>query len=301
MTQTESYLDRINEEFEQMYINKTYPAVSPDLPKYIINHTMSNDVLKDNDFVFNLYCDYLKCVDSLDKGQLKQYLNALKTTDVIDNQTLERQDSFLIGLSFQSERKHAIDTILKNDTLSQDKFLKIHGLLMKGTTSSDLDNYNYRKHNRNFVGTMENNVRNIHYLPLYNKDIESTMKLFFDYYNEKETNEQELFFKPFKIHLIISALQVFEDGNTRLARLIQNAKLYRQTNLILNKKYDSPTIYLTKTYKPFRRRYRDLIKMIAIDPSQENINQWMLFNLGRLEEELYNNNDKAEKVKLYIK
>lgn len=301
MKQTESYLDRINEEFEQMYINKTYPAVSPDLPKIIIDHTISNDVSKDNDIVYELYCDYLKTIDSLSKTQLKNYLITLKNFDAIDNQTMERQDSFLIGLNFQSERRHAIDQLLKSEHLSQDKFLKIHGMLMKGTTSSELDNYHYRKHNRNFVGTMENNIRNIHYLPLYNKEIDPTMKLFFDYYNSKETKEQELFFKPFKIHLIIAALQVFEDGNTRLARLVQNAKIYRQTNLILNKKYDSPTIYLTKTYQPFRRSYRDLIKKIAIDPSQENINQWLLFNLGRLEEQLYNNTDKAEKVKLYAK
>lgn len=299
--QSESYLDKINNEFEEYYKNKTYPSVSPDLPKIIINTVKSNSVIEENKYILENYYNYLKILDSMDKQQLKKYLNALKSTDAVNNQVLEKQDSFLISLLYQSERKHTIDEILKTNKLTEDKLLKIHGMLMEGTTSTDFDNYHYRKHNRNYVGTIDNNERNIHYLPLYNKYIEATMKGFFDYYNDKECNESELFFKPFLIHLMIACLQVFEDGNTRLGRLLQNTKLYQQTNDLLNKKYDNPVLYLTNTYMPFRSQYRSLIKETAINPSNDNINAWLSFNLGRLDEGVYKNSQMAEKVKLYVK
>ena len=40
---------------------------------------------------------------------------------------------------------------------------------------------------------------------------------------------------------------------------------------------------------------------MAIEPNNENINNWIKFNLRRTEDTLYCNNEKVEKVKLLKK
>ena len=55
--------------------------------------------------------------------------------DIIDNQALEQEDSFLIALSIQvtGDRKFAITEMIKNygNELDREKFLKFHDLILK--------------------------------------------------------------------------------------------------------------------------------------------------------------------------
>ena len=127
------------------------------------------------------------------------------------------------------------------------------------------------------------------------------MKPFFQYYNESDNCKQNIFFKSFLIHGIIAALQVFDDGNTRLARLLQNTNIYKQTKDLIDNNLNSPALYVTRAYYPQRNEYRSLIRNMAIEPNNENINNWIKFNLRRTEDTLYCNNEKVEKVKLLKK
>ena len=107
-----------------------------------------------------------------------------------------------------------------------------------------------------------------------------------------------MFIKAFKIHAIISTMQAFKDGNTRFGRLLQNAKLYSDTNNLLKKSYENPTLYITKAYNPYRSQYRQLIEKIVRDKSLDSLNNWIGFNANRAQDSLYNNNSRVEKIKL---
>ena len=298
---SQSEINRIDDLFETYYTSGEYPAVNKDIVKKIID-VKPNDMVKyETEELQEKYIEYFKLVDSLDKNKLKDYLKTLKNADIIDNQVLEGEDSFLMSLYSNVEKKHALDIILKKDKLTHDLIKKSHELLLKGTTSANLDTANYRDNNRRFVGTYENGVRNIQFLPLHTKYIESAMNDFIDYYNTQENDINNLFTKPIRIHGIIASLQVFNDGNTRFGRLLQNVKLYNQTNQMLGTKYDNPTIYLTRSYQPYRRDYREKLAELAINPNEDNINKWLLFNLRRAGEEIFVNSDRIEKVKLLKK
>ena len=164
-------------------------------PRKIID-VKPNDMVKyETEELQEKYIEYFKLVDSLDKNKLKDYLKTLKNADIIDNQVLEGEDSFLMSLYSNVEKKHALNIILKKDKLTHDLIKKSHELLLKGTTSANLDTANYRDNNRRFVGTYENGVRNIQFLPLHTKYIESAMNDFIDYYNTQENDINNLFIK----------------------------------------------------------------------------------------------------------
>lgn len=293
--------NEIDKLFETYYKTGEYPAVDKDIVSRIIEAKPNDMVKYEIEELYERYVNYLKLLDELDKDTLKKFLKTLKNADIIDNQVLEGEDSFLMSLYSNVEKKHALDAIVKKDKLTHDLLKQTHETLLKGTTSESLDNGNYRDNNRRFVGTYENGVPNIHFLPLHTSNIEYAMDEFLKYYNETETDINNLFIKPIKVHGMIGSLQVFNDGNTRLGRLLQNVKIYRQTNKMLGCKYDNPVVYLTRSYQPCRRDYREKIDELAINPSNDMVNKWLLFNLRRAGEEIFINSGRIEKVKLLQK
>ena len=293
-------LKKYDEEFDYYRKNNIYPIVNKDLVKRILDLKVNDKIKDDNKFITESYMEQMDKLNELNKEQLKHYLMVLKNADIKDNQKLEKEDSFLLSLYMQSERKHAIDELLKHEILKEDVLLKTHNILLQGTNNSNTNNLKYRDNNRTFVGTYENGIRNIHYLTLNCNEIDYAMNLFLDYYNEKDSFD-DIFFKPFAIHGMLAALQVFEDGNTRLSRLLQNIKLYKLTNKLGNYNFSNPTLYVTRTYFPHRLEYRNLIAKLAIDTNEENLNNWYSFNLKRAEETIWKNDENINKIKIFTK
>lgn len=54
--------------------------------------------------------------------------------------------------------------------------------------------------------------------------------------------------------------------------------MLKHTNNLFQKSFKLPIIYLSRSYSTFREQYRELIANIAVDPSNENWNQWINFN-----------------------
>lgn len=293
----DEYLKRIDEEFEYYRKNKIYPIVEKDLVNRIVDLKIKDSIKDHNKYVIESYIEHLEALKKLEPNQLKHYLTVLKNADIKDNQKLEDQDSFLLSLYLQAEKKHAIDELLKHEILDEKTLLKTHSTLLKGTSSEADNNFKYRDNNRTFVGSTENGIRDIHYLTLDVNDIGYAMNLFFEYYN-KEDNFEDIFLKPFAIHGILAALQVFGDGNTRLSRLLQNIKLYKLTNKHSDYNFQNPALYITRAYFPYKYEYRDLIMKLAIEPNEENLNNWMSFNLKRTEDTIWKDSGNVDKVKL---
>lgn len=118
------------------------------------------------------------------------------------------------------------------------------------------------------------------------------MQAFINYYESTITEEFDLLAKPFIIHGLLATMQVFEDGNTRLARTLQHIKLQTLTNELFTHEYNLspfnlPAIYFSKNYIPFRYEYRKLIEDLALIHGDDEWNKWIEFNLYRMQERIF--------------
>ena len=210
-----------------------------------------------------------------------------KNADIIDNQVLEQEDSFLMSLQREIEPISALDQTIDHYGKEFDKetFIKIHDDLLSGTSSED--KVGLRDNNLKFVGTWENNERKIQYFPIISDDVEEALRIFLAYYNaniNNVQNEYDAILKPIVYHGLIAALQLFNDGNTRFARTIQHVEMWGMLNKIVEEKIELPITYATRQYFPFRNKYRELIKNIAIEGNEEAWYDWFNFNLLRLQD-----------------
>ena len=119
--------------------------------------------------------------------------------------------------------------------------------------------------------------------------IENPKLLYEEYDNHFETYGYSIFVKPTLIHVLLSVLQPFDDGNTRLARLIQEVKIYQETNRLYQLKTSPkrlPYLYLSQRYYQRGPFYRSQMADIAQSPTNENWKNFIYMNLGCVEEEI---------------
>ena len=186
---------------------------------------------------------------------IDEYLKALRTADIMDNQHLEKENSFMIGMYYHVDREKSIDILLSH---SKDIF-KIHNNLLYGTSSEGDDLV--RKTNEKYVGRFVNGERVIEYFPLHYKDVPEAAVKIAEIYNSRLGGENfdNLFLEPFLVHGLFGALQLFNDGNTRMGRIMQHALLWQLINEKTDFDFELPPVYATKSYYPFRGNYRNLI------------------------------------------
>lgn len=293
---TPEQLEQIEKE-RQFYIEKGHVKVcGKNIIELLRNYKLQGSLQGIFEYTTESYLEYIDELLQLPEELQKKFLKVLKNADIIDNQSLEKEDSFLISLYLQSTRKHAIDLLLCKDNLTKQDILDAHGLLMKGTSTEDSYNhYKFRQNNGKFVGVMEQGQRIIQYLPIDYRDIDSVMDSFLEYYNSSDENSDDIFQKPFNIHAMIAALQVFDDGNTRLARLLQHDKIYDNTKDKVN--ISSPALYITRSYYPFRGQYRELIKDLVVNADEQSVEDWLKFNLRSAQTEIDQKKNQLQKIK----
>ena len=117
------------------------------------------------------------------------------------------------------------------------------------------------------------------------------------YYNQETANEIDILLKPLIVHGLIAALQMFEDGNTRLGRVIQSIELWHLSNQFLETKLPQPALYMSRSYYPFREQYREKITNIVVENNQEGWNNWLHFNLNRIEDQIQFNEYNLEQYR----
>ena len=251
----------------------------------------------------NYFYEYLNDITMLkdSKPGLNEYLNAIKAADIIDNQSLEKENSFLIGLHMQVQRETAIDKIIRyakeEKEITKKDILRIHNTLLKGTSSEE--NKLIRDKNDKFVGHFEGNNRVIDYFPIDYKDIDIALQKLADLYNVRLSGDgyDNVFIQPFLIHGLYGAVQAFSDGNTRFGRIMQHVLMWQLVNEKTEFNFDMPPIYATRCYYPLRGKYRGLIGDLVKNNDEEAWNNWFLFNLNRIEDEIDRSNENINAMK----
>jgi len=236
---------------------------------------------------------------------IDEYLKAVRAADILDNQHLEKENSFMIGMYYHVDREKSIDILVNHvkegKEITDKDIFSIHNNLLYGTSSFDEDLV--RKTNEKYVGRFVNGERVIDYFPIHYKDVHEAAIKFADIYNARLEGENfdNLFLQPFLIHGLFGALQIFNDGNTRMGRLMQHALLWQLINEKTDFDFELPPVYATKSYYPFRGNYRNLITSLVVDNDEKAWEEWFDFNLKRLEDQIYLNNFNITEVKRKIR
>ncbi len=282
------------------YINSgKYKVVGLDILEHPESIQVTTDTMDHIDYTFELYLNYLNRINGLPLEHKLRFLRTLKAAEIMDTQKMEQENSFLISLYMSMMGNNSIDKMIGFDSkeITSDDMIEVHKLLLEGTTSSKKEIKGYRQENRSFVGSFRNGVRNIQYFPIRYDEIEEAMNRFLAYYNMQESKETDIFIKPFILHGLLASLQCFNDGNTRLSRLLQHIKMWRLTNEKLGINLPEPAIYISRSYYPYRQEYREKIKNIVINTGTNSWNDWFNFNLNRLEDQLFYIDNNLEEFK----
>lgn len=274
---------------------------------------ISSNVDSELSYVTERYFDYLEELknlverDGFSEATQDAFLLRMKSRDIRENHLIEKEDSLLIDMYLSLSKPNVTDRVIKRDgkPLTVRTLKSYHHLLLEGTSSAeDINNY-VRKNNEAFVGTYNlDGSKNIQYMPVDYHDACKALALLAEYYNNNTLiNISDIFKKPFLFHALVACLQVFRDGNTRFARVLQHTKIWELTN-VHNMELDNgsihlkmPALYLTSPYKLYRGQYREIISSLVVDNKDEDWNNWILFNLYRADEALFKAENELEKVK----
>lgn len=275
-----------------------YPVVDLSIFDKVYELEFDSYILEREEEVKQEYIKYLKELSSMRPLDRKKFLRVIKNREIRDNHHLEHEDDFDIELHQEFNKANTIDFLLKHRKrmLTKDKFIKAHKIMLDGTHNSQYKNYYWRSNNNKCVGTIENGRQIVQYFPIDYRELDVAAEGCLRLYNYNTYNEH-LLLKPQIIHGLVAATQLFEDGNTRFARILQNVKIFELSEYELPYRIDSPAVYGTREYFPYREKYRDLIYEIVKNNDDEAWNNWFSFNLDRFEENVMFLSKKKEYIR----
>lgn len=268
--------------------------------------------IKINDYILERICqleeryhNYIKKINELDEKNKRLFLMAIKEIELETTQLMESQDTILTRMNIKKPGKSSIDAIselvMKGKKLTLEELNRIHDYLINGTEDDKEENHGYRRHevqvySIEYINKIQNGrikrepkILNDKYIPPKPENIEKYTQDVLDYLNDDKSAQttDTIFIKPFIVHALISILQPFGNGNTRLARLVQYSKIHEMTNkLFPDSKFDQPLLFLSENYKLTRGDYREKISNIANKQDNDSWIAWLNYNLNMVEERL---------------
>lgn len=305
-----------NEEVAQRQIDAIIESGAPIVKLNIFdsfNNYVPSDFVKNQiEYTLELYLDLTNKLSEYSKEEQSIFLKTLKDADIIDNHSIEKEDSFLITLHRNFDRTTAIDLLLEtychDKNISYEEFINIHDQLLQGTSSEE--KLGLRCNDLKFVGYYTDNPqtkfryenRAICYFPLKHSEIDIAIKKLLSFINsDKSDNKYKKILMPMACHGLIAALQLFKDGNTRYGRLIQNIIMFQLLNDEFNLNLSLPIVYATRQYAPFRDDYRGLVQGIVVNNDNQAWEDWFKFNLKRIQDGIYYNMNCLDSLQSSIK
>ena len=290
---------------EELRNSGLYPIVDLEIFDTVKALEIFEFTLEREQEIIELYQQYIENILEMKKTNQEKYLKGIKTQEIIDNHLLEKEDPYLVTLYLEANKKTAIDYLIKQqrvplEYLNKEEIITAHQKLLQLTSCNDYANKEHRTDNEAFVGKRKNGELEIRYFPISHEKIEEAIMNLTLYYNS-DIHQNHTLIKPIILHGLTGALQIFDDGNTRFGRMVQNVKIYELTGLNMKMYLSNPALYCSKSYYDFREQYRKKIGEIAIDANNDSWDSWINFNLNRIEEQIYYANNKLADYKKIIK
>lgn len=289
--------NEIKTKTEEMRNSGLYPVVNLNIFDAVSDLVLSDYTLEHEADVTQKYIEYLDVVENLPKTGKSKYLHAIKKIEIQKNHILEHEDPYLIAFYMEGKKQYAIDYLLNmqkypQQSLTREEIISAHKKILDGTSSERYIVNDYRQDNLAYVSKSGKGDLQVHYFSLPYEDIEEAIMNLTVYYNSI-IHENYTLIKPTIIHGLVGALQIFNDGNTRFARTLQALKIYELTEKNLQHYFQSPVFYTSDAYFDYREQYRNKIADIAINPDNESFNNWVNFNLNRIEDQVFYLNNKV--------
>lgn len=290
-------------ELERLRNSGDYPVAQIEMIDKVNDLQMTSKLNSHIEYLNEVFIKYLEELMELDghKPGLLEFLKAIRFADVEANHGLEREDPFMILLYSQMSKETAMGRLIRfakngKDLTGRD-ILSVHNTLLTGTLSEVESSI--RMDNNTFVGGQVNGVMEIDYFPIDYKDIKTAANALANMYNNRLDGElyNNLFIQPFLVHGLFAALQMFKDGNTRMGRIMQHALLWKNIGNDTDYSFESPAIFATKSYYPYRKQYRDKINDLVVYGDNDSWMRWFEFNLDRIEDAIDFNKRNIQELK----
>ena len=234
------------------------------------------------------YEEYLRELQGFDERNLRNFLDTIRRHEIENNHRTESMSRFMISFYSQLMEKDSLTKLVEllneRKELNKEDIKNLHKILMEGT-DCEIGSDDYRKTDTKFVGAFNaDGSKRIDYMPIPSDTIEECMESVISMLNEPV--DGNVFVNPFIVHGLIAVMQPFDDGNTRTSRLLQHGKIWTSTNAFYGTSFEQPTIYLSENYLFSKKQYRELITKLALEESDEAWNQWIKYNMFRVDEQL---------------
>lgn len=279
------------------------------LDKVLYNVKLKENVKDHMLYTLEEYKNYLESLKEIEKNDpqlAKSFFKLLKINELKASQQMESEDSFLIDIGLgpilDGSEKSSIDIvtkyILKDKGLNNERLEKIHRIILRGTSDDKEKNYKIRTSKEDtYISEISNGIERTLYVAPKSEEVNSYLNYLYVFLDNNSNNELDVFLTPYLAHFYISALQPFNNGNTRLARLIQYGDIFKVSRKLLDYNLKQPALFLSKNYQLNCGNYRKMIADIVLDPSDENFNKWVNYNLNMTDEQLFCLSNDIEKIK----
>lgn len=279
------------------------------LDKVLYNVKLKENVKDHMLYTLEEYKNYLESLKEIEKNDpqlAKSFFRLLKINELKASQQMESEDSFLIDIGLgpilDGSEKSSIDIvtkyILKDKGLNNERLEKIHRIILRGTSDDKEKNYKIRTSKEDtYISEISNGIERTLYVAPKSEEVNSYLNYLYVFLDNNSNNELDVFLTPYLAHFYISALQPFNNGNTRLARLIQYGDIFKFSRKLLDYNLKQPALFLSKNYQLNCGNYRKMIADIVLDPSDENFNKWVNYNLNMTDEQLFCLSNDIEKIK----
>ena len=308
-----TYEERVREAQSQVekLIDAGAPIAKLSIFDVLDQYSPSDAIKGEVEYTKELYLELVEKLKEFSEEDQLVFLKALKDADVVDNQSIEKEDSFMISLSRHFESEFSIDLLLHKivygETISKEDFIKMHDVLLRGTSSEK--KLGLRDNDLKFVGSFSDNPqtkfsfenRAISYFPLRHTEIDTAVDKFLGFINGnvRPNDEYDVVLLPIICHGLLAALQLFKDGNTRYGRLFQSALLFQLENEALYIDLPLPIVYATRQYAAYRDEYRQKIENIVLQNDSAAWDSWIRFSLRRIQDGIYYNMSCLDRMKNY--
>lgn len=267
-------------------------------------------LLNELDYTYDIYLDYMEQYNLMDDENKAVFDENMRYEETVILHSMEidtkvEEETLLKSLVDESIRKDSIayisKKILDHNRINVFNVKKLHTILMEGIAKKGDESKSFRLTDNYFVGYKKNKEDvHVQYFPPLAKSIDESMNLILTYLNDPDLNKMSpntylnnynddfdkkyaLFLQPIISLALIIILQAFTDGNSRTAKTVSYASMLNHTNQIFEANYKLPLLYLSSGYVGLEGQYRNLIKNIAVEPTNETWNEWVIFNLHSIQ------------------
>lgn len=236
------------------------------------------------------YEEYISKLLQYDQDFVKKFLDAYAKREDILSQEMEGVDSLAALFTAELEQKHTslnyvVDQLNKNDKLTHDDLQEAHRVLMTPDPRPHLVKGKYRS-DKAYVGRFDEDKNPIiSYEAIAPEKIFDVMDQILEYSNQKDDYSlvHHPFIKPMIMHALILYYQPFQDGNSRISRIVHHSKLWVDANERFGVKLIQPALFFSGNYMINRGGYRGKINILGKDfKNREAWQSWIYYNINMM-------------------